>query len=242
MRRNARKFRVNFHRRATFVPPGRIAISSKDVLLSFPDQEGVKWDFITIFLEDSYGLGSIGEGIATVLDIGGNVGFFAVAARQYFPSAVIHSYEPNPQLLQYISNQGVQCAFSVFGEAVGGHRGNVSMQFPDGSDFNLGRTSEGGEGMIPQIALDEAVARLGGKVDLLKLDCEGAEWEMLKEAQCWSSIERLTMEYHLFGGQTHEELRKTLVSIGFSVLKHRFAQECHYGHVRAVNRAFVHGA
>lgn len=35
-----------------------------------------------------------------------------------------------------------------------------------------------------------------GPIDLIKMDCEGAEWEFLND-QAWNKVSYLTMEYHL---------------------------------------------
>jgi len=74
MARNAR-FGMRFRRRATFSPPGKLLVNGRLVHLRFPLKEGVKWDFLTVFLA-SYGIP-----IRAILDIGGNVGFFSVAAK-----------------------------------------------------------------------------------------------------------------------------------------------------------------
>src|ERR1700722_3209016 len=129
MARNARRFGVRFCRRATFSPPSELLVNRQLVRLQFPLEEGVKWDFLSVFLEDTYGLGSCGVPIRTILDIGGNVGFFSVAAKHYFPRAVVHSYEPNPVAFEYAAAQSRQCNFKLFAEAVGGHRGRVSLDF-----------------------------------------------------------------------------------------------------------------
>ncbi len=59
---------------------------------------------------------------------------------------------------------------------------------------------------------------MGGSVDLLKLDCEGAEWEIFKSAECWKSIRNVRMEYHLFHGETVEQVVESLSNLGFRVI------------------------
>jgi hypothetical protein len=41
------------------------------------------------------------------------------------------------------------------------------------------------------------VERLGGSVDLLKLDCEGAEWEIFDDLEPFKAVGMVRMEYHL---------------------------------------------
>jgi len=235
MVRNARRFDVQFHRRASFRPPDKVVVNGKRIDLRFPLEEGVKWDFLAVFLEDAYGLAGCDQPVRAILDIGGNVGFFSLAAKHYFPKAVVHSYEPNPLAFEYAASQSQQCDFRLFPEAVGGHTGRVSMDFCAGLDSNLGRTKEDVRGSVPKIGLDEAIERIGGVVDLLKLDCEGAEWEMFREARCWKAIRELRMEYHLFMGESHADLVRALDTIGFQINLHRFDRESHYGLVHAKN-------
>jgi FkbM family methyltransferase len=235
MVRNARRFDVEFHRRASFHPPDQMMINGRRIHLRFPLEEGVKWDFLAVFLEDAYGLARCSEPINAVLDIGGNVGFFSLAAKHYFPHALVHSYEPNPRAFEYAAGQSQQGDFKLFPEAVGGHRGRVSMDFCAGLDSNLGRTKEDVKGSVPKIGLDEAIERIGGTADLLKLDCEGAEWEMFREARCWRAIRELRMEYHLFMGESHADLVRALGTIGFQIHLHCFDRENHYGLVHAKN-------
>lgn len=235
MHRNAKFLGVPFYRRASFLPPHSVIINGQAVELLFLDEEGTKWDFISIFLEDIYGLKTTRGDIRSILDIGGNMGFFSVAARNQFPHSKIHCYEPNRDLFKFVTVQARTNNFGFFPEAVGGHCGSVSMDFSAGGDSNLGRTIDDASGPVPKISLDDAVERLGGSVDLLKLDCEGAEWEMFREGRCWAAISALRMEYHLFNGETHQFLRETLRSIGFTLQSHQFSERSHYGHVHAVN-------
>src|SRR6185295_7058530 len=39
----------------------------------------------------------LGLSLGTIVDVGANVGQFAVASAKYFPNASIHSYEPVPE-------------------------------------------------------------------------------------------------------------------------------------------------
>jgi hypothetical protein len=100
--------------------------------------------------------------------------------------------------------------------AVGGAGGWVRVEHPEG-ETNLGRTLAGGD--IPCVPIREVLDRIGG-VDLLKLDCEGAEWEILDALPCDAS-RWLTMEYHLWAkeGVSHEDVPVLLGRKNFRVLR-----------------------
>src|SRR5476649_1482869 len=77
----------------------RVKIGKKVIKLSVPpeEEEAMKYEFKNIFYNDCYGLRKIDGKVDSILDIGGNIGLFSLAARSHFPDARIHSYEPNPQ-------------------------------------------------------------------------------------------------------------------------------------------------
>lgn len=55
-------------------------------------------------------------------------------------------------------------------------------------------------------------------MDLVKLDCEGAEWSILQDRGAWENVGHLTMEYHLFERQqTHEEIARMVEAAGFTI-------------------------
>jgi FkbM family methyltransferase len=208
-------------RRATFAIPRDISLGGEFVRLSYPDEHGTAHDFLSCIIEDHYGLCTFPSAARTILDIGANVGFFSLAARSYFPDAVIHAYEPNPRLLSCVRQNAAIGRFVIYPEAVGSEGGRVSIV--DDGDSNQARTvardplvDEG----IQQVPLREAIARLGDCVDLAKIDCEGAEWDLFHDRESWRKIHRLRMEYHLWRRHTFAELTRTLHDLGFSIDKH----------------------
>jgi FkbM family methyltransferase len=169
-----------------------------------------------VFLDDCYGLERLKPPISHILDIGANVGFFSAKALIVFPSAVLHAYEPIPNLEEYLKTQATHMHFEYFMEAVGFEDARVSLRPHE--DIVSTRCVVDNQGIIPQVALRKAVERLGTEVvDLVKLDCEGAEWEMFKDEETWRRIRNLTMEYHLWPNHHHEEIRRTVEALGFKV-------------------------
>ena len=142
----AKRLGIQFQRAATFKIPNSIVIDGDRKLLSLPDEEGIKVAFVEIFLDDCYGLKQLSSSIQKVLDIGANVGLFSVAARRQFPQALIHAYEPNPYLENYLQIQAHNVGFDYFMEAVGLSEGKVSLEFNADSVLTRSRVEESVQG------------------------------------------------------------------------------------------------
>ena len=67
--------------------------------------------------------------------------------------------------------------------------------------------------------VDAAVAAAGGPIDLVKMDCEGGEYDLVyaSSPDNWSSVQRLVIEYHPVACQSWNELRSWLEKVGLTV-------------------------
>ena len=71
------------------------------------------------------------------------------------------------------------------------------------------------------VSLDSLVEMAGGKIDLLKMDCEGSEWDILENPKSLSQVDNITLEYHLWANQKdHNYAKDLLMSHGFKIIKH----------------------
>jgi FkbM family methyltransferase len=211
----ARRLGFRFRRAASFVIPADIQVGTFSLRLSVPEDAGTRTAFVDILLDDCYLLRAIHDDVKSVIDVGSHAGLFAIAARRRWPKAVIHCYEPNQCLKVHWSEQASQANFSVYQEALGENAGWVDLVSND--DSVQVRTTEVSCGAIKQTAFREAVNRIGGRVDLVKLDCEGAEWSILRDVESWSKVRLLTMEYHLWAGYSLTELEHRLAKLGFAI-------------------------
>jgi FkbM family methyltransferase len=213
---NARRLGFFFVRIRSFKMPAKINIGGVWKELQLPQEKGADADFLPCFVRNIYGLRLRLGKVQTILDIGSNVGMFSMAARMHYPKATIHAYEPNPRTLPFLRANTAELGIKIYAEAVGAESGHVLML--DRGSSTQARTVLAESGNINQTSLDTAVERLGGKVDLLKMDCEGAEWEMFKSPSAWPQIRNVRMEYHLFHGETVEDVEAALVGLGFKVI------------------------
>jgi FkbM family methyltransferase len=194
-----------------------LRIAGNRVPISFPrgEESVLEFELGKILFEDCYHLGRIRGPVKTVLDVGANVGLFSVAARHFFPDAAIHAYEPNATLDPYLKSHCEPLSVRYHLTGIGVSAGRASLTLRENSLHTV--LEPGNDGEITLTSFREAIDRLGGSVDVLKLDCEGAEWTLLDDEQSWSRVHNLTMEYHLWAKPhaTTNDLIKRLGELGF---------------------------
>ncbi len=213
----ARKLGINFHRVASFDLPENLIVLDQRQKVNLPSEKGMDGEFIEVLLDDCYGVEQLAPSLIKIIDIGANVGLFPIAARNRFPQAVIHAYEPNPHLETYLKHQSQIANFKYFMEAVGNGDGKVKLDIREVSGKTRSTVTENGD--VPMVSLKRAIDRIGGSVDLAKVDCEGAEWLLFEDRDSWQLVQNLSLEYHLWSGHTHGETRQVIENLGFRVTK-----------------------
>jgi len=162
--------------------------------------------FLEIFANGCYRrrFGRVGHG--AIVDIGANIGMFAIDCATRYPHARIHAYEPNPAtfhtLERNIAANGLADRVRLFNEAVGRRPGLLRLWQSDGSIAATGYPTADDERSrsldVPQIDLATVVRRAGGRVGVLKIDAEGAEADILEGAPggVFAGIDQVIGEYH----------------------------------------------
>lgn len=157
-----------------------------------------------IFEEHEYSLprGLPGEQVGTVVDVGANVGGFALYAKGWNRDAQVLCFEPNPQVLDMLEdNVEDESGVRVFPFALSAQAGEITLyQHPR----NTGQSSVNGEfqGAQPvRVAVEqasEAMQRAGiERIDVLKIDTEGSEVPILEGLGDWLQRTAVAMlEYH----------------------------------------------
>lgn len=140
-----------------------------------------------IYVRGCYGQAAIQPG-AVVVDIGANIGCFSVrAARNASRVLAYEPFQSNLDLLRGNIDLNSANNVQVFPFAVGGNEGLSTLFIPDDDGF-VGRVSlHPGRGTrttecicitLDQVVLDNEL----NQIDLLKIDCQGAEYEILYQA------------------------------------------------------------
>jgi len=207
---------VHFIGTKSFKMPQSYRLNGKSLLVSAPDENGLAYDFINLFLDDEYGLKSLKSSPPqTIVDIGANIGLFSQMAGALFPRAKIHAYEPNARLHGYLRKNLFPVGAEIFYEAVGAIAGMGRSL--DNGDSRTGVFQKGGD--TPIIAFSTVLKRIGGEIDLLKIDCEGGEWDIFQNTEPFQRVNLIRMEYHLVHGKSLKDLKDVADRIGFSIVK-----------------------
>ena len=242
---NSRKFGLFFFSSRFFKTPKKIKLRNRRIDINLPSEKNMNIIFIEIFLDDTYQLEWIrnfskknGIQINSILDIGGNCGLTSILSRSYFPSSTIHCYEPNTELEKFLEPNSKIANFKYFLEAVGGNSGIVKLNI-DSYQSVLSSISSDEVGTTKQVSVKEALERFGKiDVDIVKLDCEGSEWEILKKKDIFKKVKFITMEYHLGKNNfDHARIVNVLEDLEFEIVtKLDFSSKENYGTVLAYNR------
>ncbi len=142
-----------------------------------------------------------------IIDCGGHIGLAVLYFKSIYPTSKIITFEPNPEIFSLLKRNIVQNGLRGV-EAVNAalsHENNRYGALYVGEDFIHAWDSTGTiksdlwPNMDQYRRISVQTARLSsyinGKVDFLKLDIEGAEYEVLKESRAkMGSVDAITLE------------------------------------------------
>ena len=174
----------------------------------------------------------------TIIDVGANVGQFAVACAKIFPESVVHSFEPQPDCVQELMrNTRTLSNVEVHPMALGARSGTVQLHVNSHSHsssiLNLGQrhrdafpnAREVGSIEVPLSTLDhEFDARPLAAPVLLKLDVQGYEPSVIEGAtQLLKRVEYVLLEASLSplyeGELTFMQVVRLMESYDFTFLR-----------------------
>lgn len=197
----------------------RIKLKNGNVIyLSNNDHDVVT--VMVIFCRKEYG--EIPKG-GTIIDVGANIGVFSIYAA-FHGAKRVYSFEPNKEayetLCRNIRENGLEDVIIPFNNAVSEKDGDFIMIPKASSPYNHISTDTGTENedmdRIETISLPTFFRQHNiEKIDLLKMDCEGAEFGIMHHMpeEIWSKIEKYKLEFHDL--QRREEIISLLKPLGF---------------------------
>lgn len=205
--------------------------------------------FKEIFMEDFYEIDSLVKKLsphAVVLDVGANAGFFDILLASKLPGVTIHAYEPLPSNMELLNatrerNSMLQQKLHLTQAAITGKTtaslelftentpGNsvVASVFPGFDERNTKKIT------VPAKSLAAIVEENDfNQVDLLKLDCEGSEYDILYNTQVsvLNKIKIMVIEVHeIDGGKNNlRSLTAFLNSCGYRTRSQPITAESYY--------------
>ena len=143
-----------------------------------------------------------------VVDVGANVGIVSIYLAKRHPGITVHAFEPIPENFRHLSE-------NIRANGVGNVVAHNLAVTQDGRPFEMtvhfATNSGGATGYLRDLALeghtrytvasttlDQVFAdHVPDRCRLLKIDCEGAEHEILWGAACLDRVDYLAAEFHI---------------------------------------------
>ena len=159
-----------------------------------------------------------------VLDIGANIGTFSVYAARVCGASRVLSFEPFPDNYKMLTRNVEQNHLNMVtcvNQAVAGNRGprTLRLDSADSGSHSLVVGSSEHNVQVECCTLEDVFQRFSlTKIDYLKMDCEGAEYEILENATSRiQQIGRISMETHTISDRKAEDLERLLRKHHFDV-------------------------
>jgi len=182
--------------------------------------------FTEIWLENVYLKNFKIDENSTVIDIGSHIGLFSIYVAQKLKNCKILCFEPNLEnynmLKENIEMNSIK-NISTFNNAVSSKSGNIKFY---NSEKNFAANSiyekVGEEILVQSTTLEDIIQKNNiQKCNLIKMDCEGAEYDILMHTseKILEKIDNITLEYEEQGKfeYTSDELISKLRSCGFII-------------------------
>lgn len=161
-----------------------------------------------IAIEDEYALSDLVDA-QVIVDLGAHVGFASLRLLAAHPEATVLAVEADPYLLSQLEENVRGLPVTVVHAAVSGKTGERLLYRSTNSSWgnSLRRTLPWQEPVVvSSTSLDDLLDTAGLEyVDLLKMDIEGAEWEVLGES-IPDRVGTLVGEFHAVAGRPPDEL------------------------------------
>ena len=183
--------------------------------ISFEVSQSLYWVFKELFVEDFYNIKELTSSLPAhpiILDIGANAGFFDILVLSKLKDARIWAYEPLPSNCNLIEatiqrNQLLREGLQLFNLAVTGlpvesiklytentgSNSEIASVFSNFDSRNTNAVTVRAQSLTSIIKENDFK-----KIDLLKLDCEGSEYDILYNTpgEVLRVVKKLVVEVH----------------------------------------------
>jgi FkbM family methyltransferase len=180
------------------------------------------FSFVGIYVLGEYDAEDVSwRDVTSIVDVGANVGAATLWFARRAPRAVIVAIEPDAdvagRLTWNISRNGLASRVHVINAAAGETAGHGLVVRDGSSVYNrVAVLDRGGESTVAVLPLHELLESLDiPAVDVLKLDCEGAEAAVLRGLGDLRRVAVIVGEWHAFDADAKAELAAILGAAGF---------------------------
>ncbi len=201
------------------------------VRIDCPNRPGARVPVYEIFAEDCYRLesllGPLLDRPIQVIDIGGHIGTFSCRLTQLHSKATVTAFEPSATtaafLRRNVAQNGVADRVTVVERALARTGGYAAFEDNGaGSGLNglISANHRADDATTVQtVTFDDATAATAAPVDVVKIDCEGGEYDLVlgSSPSSWASVQRVVIEYHPVPGHGWAELRTFFDAVGLQV-------------------------
>jgi FkbM family methyltransferase len=205
----------------------RFRVAGLDVVT--PNKPGTRFPVYEVFTEDSYRLPWFAAGLApdaAALDIGAHIGSFSLRYASLHPDARVAAYEAIPSTYAYLDanvrRNGLGGRVVAHNVAVSDRDGTLQLSDLGAASAHNGMMLLGENGSttvdVPCVSLAHAMGEVGTPVVFVKLDCEGAEYDIVlgSDPALWAPVRRVVLEYHDMPGHSWAELREFFGDVGLA--------------------------
>ena len=199
-------------------------INFKEFTIKTPDSLSVLWQIKEIFFDKEFLFENHNNEDLLIYDCGANVGLATLFFEKMYDNAKIKSFEADPSIFLYLKenvNNNQLKNVELFNNAVWINNEDVYFS-QEGSDGGSIYGSENSKIKVNGLRLRDLIEK-EIKIDLLKIDIEGAEADVLIDCnEMLQKVKYLFVEYHSFlkSKQRLDELLKILSLNGFRYTIH----------------------
>ena len=185
---------------------------------------GVEWagtdgasfvaSYYEIFTEEVYAFRTSNKA-PYIIDCGANIGLSVLYFKRRFPSALILAFEPDPGIFAILKSNlasGNMMDIEIRNKAVWVENSTIRFLVEGGESGRIVNAENADSKKVVSVGTQSLKELLNRKVDFLKIDIEGAEYEVLQDCReqlRW--VEHLFVEYH--SHHTKDQKLNELLSI-----------------------------
>ena len=164
-----------------------------------------------------------------LVDVGANLGSFTIWAHQVVGVREAFCFEPEPdsfRLLNFNLSLNNCSTAKTYESAVGGESRMIRILLkkssPGGTSI-YGQNDSPEATNVPVIGFKKWLAEVEGGFDLLKMDCEGAEWEIIRQTdpKQFLRFQVVVAEVHddPEGKRSIPEFKRSMETLGFHTVR-----------------------